>query len=319
MVTEQEAFMSLHLAPGQTIRRTDLHQSYGGRRQGGISPSRATPNVFVITAPARGETYGYVYDGWGEDGYFHYTGEGQLGDQQMKQGNKTIREHEQQGRELHVLEADGTELTYIGQFRFHDYYEADAPDVGDDPATRKVIVFRLEQLSGERRGPVRSRLDRLGHDRVKEVPVEQYLTERTLIEGAREPYESERREQNAVLAFATFLQRAGHDVCRLQLRPDGEAAPLFCDIFDKTTRTLYEAKGTVTRPALRMAIGQLLDYGRFVEQPFNQVILLPEAPRADLLALAASQDIAVVWPASDGTWTSTPPPHRDTEYRATTG
>jgi len=297
--------MSIDLTPGKSIRRTELHKSYGGRRQGGISPSRQTPNVFVITAPARGETFGYVYDGWSDDGYFHYTGEGQLGDQQMTQGNKTIRDHEEQGRELHVLEADGTELTYIGRFSFHDYYEADAPDVGDDPEPRKVIVFRLQQLTGDRRGPVRSRLDRLGQERVKEVAVEQSLTERTLIDGPREPYESERREQKAVLAFAAFLQRAGHDVCRLQLRPDGEAAPLFCDIFDKTTRTLYEAKGTVTRPAVRMAIGQLLDYGRFVEQPFNHAILLPEAPRPDLLALAASQDVTVVWPSSDGTWTST--------------
>jgi len=49
----------------------------------------------------------------------------------------------------------------------------------------------------------------------------------------------------------------GHDVCRLQLHPAGEAAPLFCDLYDKTTNTVYESKGTVTRPAIRMAIGQL--------------------------------------------------------------
>ena len=48
-----------------------------------------------------------------------------------------------------------------------------------------------------------------------------------VIEGNREPYEAERREQKLVLALAEHLEREGHDVCRLQLLPEGEAAPLF--------------------------------------------------------------------------------------------
>src|SRR5687768_9776457 len=124
--------MNLDLKPGNRIRRTKLHTEYGGRRQGGISPSAQTLNVFCITAPAKGEQYGYIYDGRGDDGYFHYTGEGQAGDQQMVQGNRAIRDHEAEGRELHLFEAHGTELEYIGQFRFRDDYEADAPEVGSD-------------------------------------------------------------------------------------------------------------------------------------------------------------------------------------------
>src|SRR5579859_3311101 len=115
--------MAIDLSPGDTIRRTELHARFGGRRQGGISPSRESANVFVITAPDRGHQYGYIYDGQGEDGFFHYTGEGQFGDQQMAQGNRAIRDHEAEGRELHVFQARGTELTYLGRFRYHDYYE----------------------------------------------------------------------------------------------------------------------------------------------------------------------------------------------------
>ena len=291
--------MTFDLNPGNTIRRTELHERFGGRRQGGISPSKASDNVFVITAPDRGEAYGYVYDGWGADDFFHYTGEGQTGDQQMTQGNRTVRDHESEGRELHVLEAHGTELTYIGQFRYHDNYQADAPEVDDGP-TRKVLVFRLAQITGDRSGPKRTRLDRLGGERVKEVPVEQYLTESTLIEGDREPYESERREQKLVRSYTERLEREGHEVCRLQFLPEGEAAPLFCDVFDKTTRTIYEAKGTVTRNAVRMAIGQLMDYARFVHPPVGRTILLPEEPRPDLIALAQSQGIDVVTPKGEG-------------------
>lgn len=39
------------LAPGESIRRIDLHELYGGRRQGGIGPSASTPNVLVRSAP----------------------------------------------------------------------------------------------------------------------------------------------------------------------------------------------------------------------------------------------------------------------------
>jgi hypothetical protein len=291
----------IHLKPGDPIKRVELHEQYGGRRQGGISPSRQTPNVFLITAPT-GAAYGYIYDGPGDDGFYHYTGEGQEGDQMMTQGNRAIRDHVDEGRDLHLFRAHGTELEYIGEFRFHDDYQADAPSVngGDDDADlRKVIVFRLEQLEGADAGPLR-RLDRLGAEKVKAVPVEQALTESMVVQGRQEPYEAERREQRLVRSLAEQLESAGHEVCRLQFRPDGEPAPLFCDLYDKTTNTLYESKSTVTRPATRMAIGQLADYARLIDRAPKRVLLMPERPRADLLALAASQGVTVTWPDGDG-------------------
>jgi hypothetical protein len=294
----------LNLPPGGQIRRTELHEQYGGRRQGGISPSRDSDNVFIITTP-EGEAYGYIYDGWSDDGFFYYTGEGQQGDQQMVQGNRAIRDHEQPGRDrrdLHLFVAHGTELEYVGQFRYRSHQQADAPDV-NDAELRKVIVFQLEQLSGSRIGPNRTRLDRLGDETVKEIPVEQSLTETMLIEGG-EPHVAERTEQQVVRGFAERLEREGHDICRLQLRPEGEAAPLFCDLFDKTTGTLYEAKGTVTRSAMRMAIGQLADYARFVQPAPRKAVLMPEKPRADLLQLASTAGLEVMW-TEDGRFVGT--------------
>lgn len=295
----------IDLSPGEHIKRVQLHERYGGRRQGGISPSRQSPNVFLVTAPT-GAAYGYIYDGHGEDGFFHYTGEGQEGDQVMTQGNRAIRDHVDEGRELHLFEADGTELEYIGEFRYHDDYQADAPsvrtspDAEDNEDLRKVIVFRLEPLEGALTGPRRARLDRLGTERVKEVPVEQALTERMVVQGRREPYEAERREQKLVHSLAEQLESTGHEVCRLQFRPEGEPAPLFCDLFDKTTNTLYESKATVTRPATRMGIGQLADYARLIEPAPKRTLLMPERPRPDLLEFAASQGVTVTWPENSG-------------------
>jgi hypothetical protein len=62
--------MPLHLEPGKTIKRTALHRRYGGRQQGGISPSRKSPNVFLFTDPKPGERHGYIYDGLREGGLY---------------------------------------------------------------------------------------------------------------------------------------------------------------------------------------------------------------------------------------------------------
>ncbi len=92
----------------------------------------------------------------------------------------------------------------------------------------------------------------------------------------------------------------GHDVGRLKIVPTGEYRPIFCDLYDKTTKTLVEAKGSVTREAVRMAIGQLLDYRRFVDEPVRLSVLLPEQPRPDLMALLESVDVEAQWPTDLG-------------------
>jgi len=52
--------------------------------------------------PAEGEKYGYV-DGPREDGFFHYTGEGQKGNQRMIRGNAAILHHREKGRALRLF------------------------------------------------------------------------------------------------------------------------------------------------------------------------------------------------------------------------
>jgi hypothetical protein len=290
--------MAIPLEQGQTVRRVELHDQLGGRRQGGISPSKVTPNVLIFTDPERGLLHGYVYDGWREDGLYHYTGEGQVGDQVMTQGNRTIRDHKDENRELHLFDVNSGQATYIGEFEYVDHYQADAPETDDGPL-RKVYVFRLRPLD-RRPGPTRSRVDQLGSNPVQEVPVEQHLTETMVISPGAEPRVAERREQRIVRALEAHLAAQEHEVCRLQFRPPNEPAPLFCDLYDKTTATLYEAKGTVSRPAFRMAIGQLADYSRLVEGDPKKTIFLPEEPRPDLLALAEAEGIAVSWPEREG-------------------
>jgi len=170
---------------------------------------------------------------------------------------------------------------------------ADAPEAGNGP-NRTVIVFRLRPLDVRAR-PSSSPLDRLSSAEVEDVAFEEQWTERTFVAPSRRESEAERREWALLAAFREHLLRQGHDVSRLKIVPAGEANPLFADLLDRTTNTLFEAKGTVERGAIRMAIGQLLDYGRFVEPRPRRAVLLPSRPRRDLRALLHSAGVDVVW------------------------
>jgi hypothetical protein len=286
------------LNAGEAIERVKLHELYGGRKQGGIGPSRKTPNVFVFSDPASGEQHGYI-DSWRNDGCFHYTGEGQRGDQQMKSGNRAILEHVAEGRALRLFRGARGTVIYEGEFELDPespWYTTDAPETGNGPV-RSVIVFRMRPKDNVPK-PSTSKLDAVASTPgTIEVPVEEQWTEKAFVNPSQEPYEAERREQKLVREYQTFLESQGHDVCRLKIVPPGEAKPLFTDLYDRTTGMLVEAKGSVERGAIRMAIGQLADYRRFVDGgPKALAVLLPSEPRVDLLELLKSQGILAVWP-----------------------
>ncbi|MFI9464152.1 restriction endonuclease [Streptomyces xiamenensis] len=286
------------LGPGDQIERKELHARFGGRTQGGIGPSAKTPNVFVFTDPVAGEKHGY-YDGWMPDGCFHYSGEGQYGDQRMLSGNASILNHQQEGRALRVFQGARGTVTYRGEFIVdleNPWYSADAPETDDGPL-RKVIVFRLKPVDTEPQQPT-TKLGRLLSDQpnqVEEMPLERNESETTFVNPNREAYEADRKEARLVQEFAEYLARKGHQTHRHRILPPGETRPLFTDLHCKTLALLSEAKGSVTRENLRMAIGQLADYSRFVEHSIR-AILLPSRPREDLLILAESQGCAVIWP-----------------------
>jgi hypothetical protein len=98
----------------------------------------------IVSDPIAGERHGY-FDGWRDDGRFHYTGEGQRGDQQMKSGNAAVFRHVQEGRALRLFMGARGTVTYEGEFELdtnQPYYTTDAPETNDGPV-RSVIVFRL--------------------------------------------------------------------------------------------------------------------------------------------------------------------------------
>ena len=64
-----------------------------------MEPSATSPNVLLFTSETAGSQFGYAFDGWHKDGTFHYTGEGQRGDQVMTHGNRAVKDHVAEGRD----------------------------------------------------------------------------------------------------------------------------------------------------------------------------------------------------------------------------
>lgn len=124
-------------------RRRDLHERYGGQRQGGISTPTAHPFIMLFTS-AIGTQYGYK-DGWMPDGRFRYTGEGQQSDMTFTRGNQAIRDHEEEGKTLEVFEyvASG-QVRYIGRMVYEGHEFQQGLDAHGNQ--RQVIVFILRPL-----------------------------------------------------------------------------------------------------------------------------------------------------------------------------
>ena len=275
------------------LYRRDLHASLGGQTQSGISPSAKEPVILLFSDPVSGPEHGYI-DRPQADGFYHYTGEGQRGDQVMMRGNKAIRDHAVSHREVHLFQAagKGKPITYIGEFRYEDHYDSDAPETGGGPI-RKVIVFRLRPVAHVLH-TAPGQLKKAKGDSVEEVPVESSNTEKAVVEPSREPYEAERVEAKLVQKFIAWSRGAGREYKRFRIVPRGEAKPIFSDLYCKENNQLIEAKGSVSRDAIRMAIGQLFDYRRFAPPKTHLTILLPERPRPDLVELIESAGVGVI-------------------------
>jgi len=135
-----------HLTKGDRIVRRDLHDRYGGGRQGGISPSRKTPNVIIFSDHAVGREHGYNdrHDG----DFLLYVGEGQQGDQKMTKGNKAILRHVEDERAIRMFIGCRGEVTYAGRYEIDHvdpWFIERAPSSGGG-AVRNVIVFRLREV-----------------------------------------------------------------------------------------------------------------------------------------------------------------------------
>lgn len=129
---------------GTIYSRVSLHDRHGGQRQGGISTPRDRPLILLFTG-AQGQRYGY-FDRWTDEGIFLFTGEGQTGDMSFRAGNRAIRDHVQDGKDLHLFEyVARVRCRYLGQMICSGYHFEERHD--RDGTQRRGIVFELTPLA----------------------------------------------------------------------------------------------------------------------------------------------------------------------------
>jgi hypothetical protein len=291
----------------EVLPRRAVHDQFGGSRQGGISPAARTGNILLFTSE-EGRRYGYDLDGPRDDGSFHYTGEGQVGDQLMTRGNKAILHHVDRGLHLRMFEATPRRsyVKYLGEFALDEtfpYYRCDARDRNNE--TRSVLIFRLWAVDADDSSV--SRPKPRTEVRVKDIPLEAHLVEvlrRNPVEG---PTEAERREAALVERYEAWLKERGHTARRQRIEVPEIAWPMYTDIYVETTGELIEAKGSVARAHVRTGLGQILDYERYVEHQ-SQALLLPTKPSADLVELLVRHDVACIWANETGGFERVDPP-----------
>jgi len=125
---------------GNEYKRSDLHATYGGQEQGGISTPSHHDFIMLFTGE-QGHRYGYK-DEWTEEGLFLFTGEGQRGDMSFVRGNAAIRDHAANRKDLHLFEyVRKGYVRYVSQMVYTGFREVRRSDI--DGHARRVIAFEL--------------------------------------------------------------------------------------------------------------------------------------------------------------------------------
>ncbi len=107
-----------------------------------------------------------------------------------------------------------------------------------------------------------------------------------------------KKEAKLLEAYRAWIEKK-HGYVPMVLKAMG----LTNDCFDERRCNLIEAKASVKREDIRMAVGQLFDYGFYAAKRFgklNRAVLLPKEPASDVIEWLQPLDIGVIWRAQGG-------------------
>lgn len=120
------------------------------------------------------------------------------------------------------------------------------------------------------------------------------------------PVMTEGESRHALRLEAQLVRDFRDHVDPLESRLTGLVIPvptgvLRVDLYDTATHVLIEAKAQTTRNHLRLAVGQLYDYQRYLDDfASGLAVLVPERPSRDLMGLLAHARVAAIWRAGTG-------------------
>ncbi|MEW2120478.1 hypothetical protein AB0945_35985 [Streptomyces sp. NPDC005474] len=116
-----------------------------------------------------------------------------------------------------------------------------------------------------------------------------------------------RHEAELTRTYMAHLKEVGRVTGAFQIKVKGLTSTLRTDLYDATEHVLYEAKGSSSREDVRMALGQILDYSRYVRteehpEPPKRVILLPAKPDLDMFDLCETYGVEIVYRSENGSF-----------------
>ncbi|MCV0403789.1 MAG: hypothetical protein K5924_08765 [Chloroflexi bacterium] len=259
--------------------------------------------MLIFSDLSVGEQHGYSYDGWdrADPGLFHYTGEGQQGNQQLKAGNKAILRHAEEARALRVFEGARGYVRYLGEFRLADPpYDMSPAHASGTTTVRSVVVFHMRAI--DLSGSHASKLvepPRGGYIRPTWRPSKQpepWSRDPNVLDRSRKAHIDTQND------LRDFLEAAGARAWSPQTgEPDHDLAWRRRGVtFVAEVKSLPSA-GTEDRQ-MRLGIGQVLDYHALMSKRYPRVRAVLAVEREPASGrwhpLCASHGITLVWPAT---------------------
>jgi hypothetical protein len=287
------------LLRGQTILRKVLHDTYGGIRQGGISPSNSTNNVFIFTDDTANREHGYETDFWLDDNTFIYCGDGQTGHQVLNRRNGTILNHIAQSRRLRLFSPVAGLVTYLGEMKIDQDKPYELRDgVGRDGNLRTVVMFRLKrvvevnQLSHED-GPTKvtsfGSQYKYANESVRNIEeISPFATDPNLLDRALQLHSiTQNTVANWVIGHGLFPLSPTGDSCDFDIAWDSPNGRVVCEVKSLSDKN--------EKHQFRLGLGQVLEYSHQLSA--TPILIFSKRPTNRLLIeTAIKSGIGVLWP-----------------------
>jgi len=202
------------IRPGDIITNAELADEFGVGNMGGMRRSLKS-NLLILISD---HTKGLYQDRW-EGDILHYTGMGKVGDQTFSAQNKTLRDADDIGVEVHLFEVfTPKNYIYVGQVGLSDSpYQEDQVD--DNGLLRKVWMFPLRiQEGGEKPLPTSSELESVSQKSRKQLQ-KKSLEELKELASTAHRTPSKRQATGAQYirdeAVAVYVKQAANGFCDL--------------------------------------------------------------------------------------------------------
>jgi len=288
------------LLRGQTILRRKLHDIYGGIRQGGISPSTRTNNVFLFSDDAANHEHGYERDYWEDDVTFMYCGDGQIGNQSLSGRNGTILNHLQQGRKLRLFSPVAGEVIYLGELEI----DSNNPFTlkkgrGRDGNERYVVMFRLKRILSTAERVLQQNRDK---SNTNFGSAYKYVDETIADASGTALFERDPNLLDRALQLHAITQNAVANWVAAEglipLSPNGETCDFDISWDSDSGRVVCEVKSLSNENEIhqfRLGLGQVLEYAHLLSA--SPLLVFSKRPeRIEIIEVARNSGVGVLWP-----------------------